>query len=186
MVLSKRQPVFVIKVDNILSYRRTCDVMVSSGQGKHERRKYRRNVSPLDSVLWFADLARQSQVGQSQHWIKWADFRLLFLLSRYPCELMHCIDQLAMSKKCSDDACQSVWIKCCVFVCVDMAWSYNSCFINISNDTFLPCVPWCISSMCILKAYILLCILYQVVSYLNMYWLCLMYPHTWLVISTLQ
>ena len=46
----------------------------STGQGDHERRKSIRkrswNVTPLDSVLWLADLARQSQFGQSQHWIE--------------------------------------------------------------------------------------------------------------------
>ena len=47
----------------------------STGQGDHERRKSISswNVSPLDSVLWLADLALTSQVGQSQHWIEMAD-----------------------------------------------------------------------------------------------------------------
>ena len=48
----------------------------STGQGVRERTKSSRNVSPLDSVLWLAVLARQSQVGQSQHWIERADISL--------------------------------------------------------------------------------------------------------------
>ena len=42
-------------------------------QGERERRKSSRSVSPLDSVLWLAYLAARCQVGQSQHWIEWAD-----------------------------------------------------------------------------------------------------------------
>ena len=41
--------------------------------GGHERRKSSRNVGPLDSALWLAVLALQSQVGQLHRWIDWAD-----------------------------------------------------------------------------------------------------------------
>ena len=42
-------------------------------QGDRERRKSSRNVGPLDSALWLADLAACRQVGQLQRWIEWAE-----------------------------------------------------------------------------------------------------------------
>jgi len=65
--------------DNVISFNNPEDLglprVKSTSQGDHERRKRINswNVSPLDSVLRLAHLARQSQFGQSQHWTEWAD-----------------------------------------------------------------------------------------------------------------